>query len=135
MGDNEQLSDDEHADQEEDEDDAEWRKQRHEREMFLKEQQEVSIINYEPSYYSCELNFFLCQCTMHYRSRRKELIIMKKMMKFWKIVSYFNLGSLFSSKVAQAHWTCPLRKITNLSNFLCQIHYFHQMERNPVVFL
>lgn len=50
MGDNEQLSDDEHADQEEDEDDAEWRKQRHEREMFLKEQQEVSIINYEPSH-------------------------------------------------------------------------------------
>lgn len=133
MGDNEQLSDDEHADQEEDDDDAEWRKQRHEREMFLKEQQEVSIVHYKPRDHSCELYLFSCLCTMYYRSKRKGMIITKKMMKFWKIVSFYNLGSLFSSNVAQAHWTCPLRKI-NLSNFLRQIH-FHLMGRNPMCFL
>ena len=41
MGDDGPKSDEEHGDNDEEEDDAEWRKQRHEREMFLKEQREV----------------------------------------------------------------------------------------------
>ncbi|KAK3925826.1 Claspin [Frankliniella fusca] len=43
MVDDGHKSDEENVDHDEDEDDAEWRKQRHEREMFLKEQREASF--------------------------------------------------------------------------------------------